>query len=73
MRVLVIEDEKELRELLGRALKKAGFAVDLIDAVDAEIDAPACWPSSPSASRAAAAWTSSDRCGSESLPTRCWC
>jgi len=31
MRVLVIEDEKELRELLGRALKKAGFAVDLID------------------------------------------
>ncbi len=29
MRVLVIEDEAELRELLGRALKKEGFAVDL--------------------------------------------
>jgi len=29
MRVLVIEDETELRELLGRALKKEGFAVDL--------------------------------------------
>jgi two-component system response regulator PhoP len=31
MRILVIEDELELRELLGRALKKAGFAVDLVD------------------------------------------
>jgi len=31
MRILVIEDELELRELLGRALKKAGFAADLID------------------------------------------
>jgi two-component system, OmpR family, response regulator PhoP len=29
MRVLVIEDETELRELLGRALKREGFAVDL--------------------------------------------
>lgn len=29
MRILVIEDETELRELLGRALKKEGFAVDL--------------------------------------------
>ncbi len=29
MRVLVVEDETELRELLGRALKKEGFAVDL--------------------------------------------
>jgi two-component system, OmpR family, response regulator PhoP len=29
VRVLVIEDETELRELLGRALKKEGFAVDL--------------------------------------------
>ncbi len=29
MRILVIEDETELRELLGRALKKDGFAVDL--------------------------------------------
>ncbi len=29
MRVLVIEDDSELRELLGRALKKEGFAVDL--------------------------------------------
>jgi len=31
MRILVIEDEQELRELLGRALKKLGYAVDLID------------------------------------------
>lgn len=31
MRILVIEDELELRELLGRALRKAGYAVDLID------------------------------------------
>jgi len=31
MRILVIEDEKELRELLGRALKKIGYAVDLIE------------------------------------------
>ncbi|MEN1728121.1 MAG: response regulator transcription factor [Pseudomonadota bacterium] len=30
MRILVIEDETELRELLGRALKKLGYAVDLI-------------------------------------------
>jgi len=30
MRILVIEDETELRELLGRALKKLGHAVDLI-------------------------------------------
>ena len=29
MRVLVIEDERELRELIGRALKREGFAVDL--------------------------------------------
>ncbi|KAA3626502.1 MAG: response regulator transcription factor [Pseudomonadota bacterium] len=29
MRILVIEDETELRELLGRALKRQGFAVDL--------------------------------------------
>lgn len=29
MRILVVEDETELRELLGRALKKEGFAVDL--------------------------------------------
>ena len=29
MRILVIEDETELRELIGRALKKEGFAVDL--------------------------------------------
>jgi two-component system, OmpR family, response regulator PhoP len=29
MRILVIEDETELRELLGRALKKEGYAVDL--------------------------------------------
>lgn len=29
MRVLVIEDETELRELLGRALRRQGFAVDL--------------------------------------------
>ena len=29
MRILVIEDETELRGLLGRALKKEGFAVDL--------------------------------------------
>ncbi|AKS41431.1 response regulator transcription factor [Wenzhouxiangella marina] len=29
MRLLVIEDDTELRELLGRALKKQGFAVDL--------------------------------------------
>ncbi len=29
MRILVIEDETELRELMGRALKKEGFAVDL--------------------------------------------
>lgn len=29
MRVLVVEDETELRELLGRALKRQGFAVDL--------------------------------------------
>ncbi len=29
MRILVIEDESELRELLGRALRKEGFAVDL--------------------------------------------
>lgn len=29
MRILVIEDEHELRQLLGRALKKEGFAVDL--------------------------------------------
>jgi len=29
MRILVVEDETELRELLGRALKKQGFAVDL--------------------------------------------
>jgi two-component system response regulator PhoP len=29
MRILVIEDETELRELLGRALKREGFAVDL--------------------------------------------
>jgi two-component system response regulator PhoP len=29
VRVLVVEDETELRELLGRALKKEGFAVDL--------------------------------------------
>lgn len=35
MRILVIEDETELRELLGRALKKEGFAVDLCaDGVD---------------------------------------
>lgn len=35
MRVLVIEDETELRELLGRALKKEGFAVDLCaDGID---------------------------------------
>jgi two-component system response regulator PhoP len=31
MRILVIEDERELRELLGRALKKIGYAVDLIE------------------------------------------
>jgi two-component system response regulator PhoP len=29
MRILVVEDETELRELLGRALKRQGFAVDL--------------------------------------------
>ncbi|MEE4295149.1 MAG: response regulator transcription factor [Wenzhouxiangella sp.] len=29
MRILVIEDETELRELMGRALKREGFAVDL--------------------------------------------
>ncbi len=29
MRILVIEDEEALRELLGRALKREGFAVDL--------------------------------------------
>ncbi len=29
MRVLVVEDETALRELLGRALKRQGFAVDL--------------------------------------------
>ncbi|TVS10911.1 MAG: DNA-binding response regulator [Wenzhouxiangella sp.] len=29
MRILVVEDETELRELIGRALKKEGFAVDL--------------------------------------------
>ena len=35
MRVLVVEDETELRELLGRALKKEGFAVDLCaDGID---------------------------------------
>ena len=31
MRILVIEDETELRELLGRALRKVGYAVDLIE------------------------------------------
>jgi len=35
MRILVVEDDNELRELLGRALKKEGFAVDLCaDGVD---------------------------------------
>jgi len=35
MRILVIEDENELRELLGRALKKQGHAVDLCaDGID---------------------------------------
>ncbi len=35
MRILVIEDETELRELLGRALKREGFAVDLCaDGID---------------------------------------
>ena len=29
MRILVVEDERELRELMGRALKREGFAVDL--------------------------------------------
>lgn len=29
MRILVVEDETELRELLGRALKRQGYAVDL--------------------------------------------
>ncbi len=29
MRILVVEDETELRELMGRALKREGFAVDL--------------------------------------------
>ncbi len=29
MRILVVEDETALRELLGRALKRQGFAVDL--------------------------------------------
>ncbi|MFO8172970.1 MAG: response regulator [Longimicrobiales bacterium] len=29
MRILVIEDETELRALMGRALKREGFAVDL--------------------------------------------
>ena len=29
MRILVVEDETELRELLGRALKRQGHAVDL--------------------------------------------
>jgi len=29
MRVLVIEDDQELRNLMGRALKREGFAVDL--------------------------------------------
>ncbi len=35
MRILVVEDETELRELLGRALKRQGFAVDLAaDGID---------------------------------------
>ncbi|MFW5926844.1 MAG: response regulator transcription factor [Wenzhouxiangella sp.] len=35
MRVLVVEDETELRELLGRALKRRGYAVDLCaDGID---------------------------------------
>ncbi len=35
MRILVVEDETELRELLGRALKRQGHAVDLAaDGID---------------------------------------
>src|SRR5690554_3788447 len=35
MRILVVEDETELRELLGRALKRQGFADDLAaDGID---------------------------------------
>src|SRR5690625_6614159 len=35
MRILVVEDETELRELLGRALRRRNFAVDLAaDGID---------------------------------------
>jgi len=63
MRILVIEDELELRELLGRALKKAGFAADLIDdgeeGLSMRRNIPSTWRSSISVCRGAAAWKSS--------------
>src|SRR3546814_18743607 len=34
MRILIVEDEDRLRELVGRSLERAGFAADAVGTVD---------------------------------------